>query len=949
MTVPILQSRRKILLIGWDAADWNVALPLVEAGKMPALKRLMDQSAWGKLATLNPVLSPMLWTSIATGKRAWKHGIHGFSEPCPSSGGIRPITNLSRKAKAVWNIFNQNDFRNHVIGWWPSHPAEPINGVMVSNHFQQARADLDKPWPLRPGTVHPPRLADSLAEMRIHPAELINEDILPFVPHADEIDQTKDKRLENCAKILAEISGIHAAATATLQLEPWDFAAVYYDGIDHFGHGFMRYHPPRLPWVDEQDFELYRDVVEGAYRFHDMMLDVLLRIAGDDTTVLLMSDHGFEPGKLRVREMPNEPAGPAAEHSPFGIFCLRGPDVREGERIQGASLLDIAPTLLHLAGLPVGRDMDGRVLVNCFKTPQTVRFIDSWEDVQGACGQHPSGTEIDDVDAQQSLRQLIELGYIDEPNPNQAKAVAETTRELRYNLAQAYGDGGRHPEAARIYRELWDRWPEESRFGTRLLLAYLAIEEPGLARATYELLLERKRAAAENARTILSEMDAVREASEAASRADAEARGEDHVPPPVNLGEKQKIRRLTGQANTNDRALAYLEGSVLALENRLPEAIVALRRAVDVEDSLQPSLQKKFGDIYFKFGDLPTAESSYRQVLYNQPDNFDAYLGLARVCLQSSRPFEAAAHAKSATDLGFSQARAHALYGVALFELGKPGLAAKSLRTALALNPWNIEAHETIANLYARRSTGADRASFHREQAEVARQKIAETKASLHSAGEAESVPLPEFPPVNAIGGRISPADGAPLVVVSGLPRSGTSLMMQMLAAANIPVVTDTHRAADESNLRGYFEDERVKRLPFDEDRSWLTKVQGQAIKIVAPLLHYVSADLPMKIVFLQRPPGELIASQHALLKRDGKIPPAGGDVALARGFTDLLARVNQLLDQRPKWELLPVSFHDAVYRPEETARAVATFLGMPRDTAAMAAAADPNLHRTRS
>jgi predicted AlkP superfamily phosphohydrolase/phosphomutase len=131
MTVPILQSRRKILLIGWDAADWNVALPLVEAGKMPALKRLMDQSAWGKLATLNPVLSPMLWTSIATGKRAWKHGIHGFSEPCPSSGGIRPITNLSRKAKAVWNIFNQNDFRNHVIGWWPSHPAEPINVVVL--------------------------------------------------------------------------------------------------------------------------------------------------------------------------------------------------------------------------------------------------------------------------------------------------------------------------------------------------------------------------------------------------------------------------------------------------------------------------------------------------------------------------------------------------------------------------------------------------------------------------------------------------------------------------------------------------------------------------------------------------------------------------------------------------------------------------------------------------
>ena len=70
----------------------------------------------------------MLLTSIATGKRPYKHGIHGFSEPDPHSGGIRPITNLSRKTKAVWNILNQHGQKANVIGWWPSHPAEPING-----------------------------------------------------------------------------------------------------------------------------------------------------------------------------------------------------------------------------------------------------------------------------------------------------------------------------------------------------------------------------------------------------------------------------------------------------------------------------------------------------------------------------------------------------------------------------------------------------------------------------------------------------------------------------------------------------------------------------------------------------------------------------------------------------------------------------------------------------
>lgn len=234
---------RKVLLIGWDAADWNVARPLVEQGKMPTLKRLMDEGVSGNLATIQPVLSPMLWTSIATGKRAWKHGIHGFTEPAPGGVGIQPITNLSRKTKAVWNIFNQQGWKSNVIGWWPSSPVEPINGVMISNHYQQVVADLGKPWPMRPGTVHPEELEEPLKDLRIHPAELENEHILPFIPRASEIDQAKDKRMASCAKVLAEISSVHAAATACMQLEPWDFMAVYYDGIDHFGHGFMKFHP----------------------------------------------------------------------------------------------------------------------------------------------------------------------------------------------------------------------------------------------------------------------------------------------------------------------------------------------------------------------------------------------------------------------------------------------------------------------------------------------------------------------------------------------------------------------------------------------------------------------------------------------------------------------------------------------------------------------------------
>src|SRR5579863_6719115 len=157
--------RRKVLLVGWDAADWKVINPLMDAGKMPNVQRLIENGCMAHLATLHPPLSPMLWTSIATGKRPFKHGIHGFSEPAPDGRSVQPVSNLSRTCKAVWNIFNQNHLRSVVVGWWPSHPAEPLNGVMVSDHFHRAPGPIrGKPgtliekWPPPPGSVHPPDL-----------------------------------------------------------------------------------------------------------------------------------------------------------------------------------------------------------------------------------------------------------------------------------------------------------------------------------------------------------------------------------------------------------------------------------------------------------------------------------------------------------------------------------------------------------------------------------------------------------------------------------------------------------------------------------------------------------------------------------------------------------------------------------------------------------------------
>ncbi len=473
--------KRRIVLIGWDAADWKVARPLMERGDMPNLARLVAGGSSGNLATIYPVLSPMLWTSISTGKRPTKHGIHGFSEPLPDGSGVRPITILGRQTKAIWNILHQNSLRPSVVGWWPSHPAEPIRGVMVSNHFHQAGTDVDA-RPMLKGTVHPPDWSERLAELRITPMELPGELIRLFVPEYDRVDQKTDKRLHSLGKIIAETMTLHAAATEVLEHADFDFAGVYYDAIDHFGHAFMSYHPPRLPWITEEEFAIYQHVIANAYRYHDAMLGRLLELAGPETTVILMSDHGFHPDDQRPGYIPAEAAGPAVEHRHFGILCMNGPGIKAGETIYGASVLDVAPTILHLFGLPVGADMDGKVLVTAFEKPGVVESIPSWDEQEGDAGTHQAGAQLDPVASAEAMKQLVALGYVAPPGDDVRETVAETVAELRYNLARAHDDAGRPDLALPLFETLHAGDSDDQRYVEKLVHDLIATGDRRRAR-----------------------------------------------------------------------------------------------------------------------------------------------------------------------------------------------------------------------------------------------------------------------------------------------------------------------------------------------------------------------------------------------------------------------------------------------------------------------------------
>ena len=298
----IKRERKRVLLLGWDAADWQHINPLLDQGMMPNLERLINNGVIGNLATMEPIYSPMLWNTIATGKLPDEHGILGFMEPDDVNGGARPVTSLSRRVKAIWNILNQEGYRSNVVGWWAGHPAEPINGRIVSPNIKFATRNKDGSVSVPPGTVHPPSLADRIACCRVFPDELTPDDVLSFIPKAAEIDLAKHNELSNFAKMLTECATIQAAATEVMSDQNWDFTAVYFDAIDHFCHLFMRFQAPQMKNVTDEQFEMYRYVVDGVYRFHDLILDVLWKLAGEDAPsffVPTMVSYRARPGQSR--------------------------------------------------------------------------------------------------------------------------------------------------------------------------------------------------------------------------------------------------------------------------------------------------------------------------------------------------------------------------------------------------------------------------------------------------------------------------------------------------------------------------------------------------------------------------------------------------------------------------------------------------------------------------
>jgi tetratricopeptide (TPR) repeat protein len=423
-----------VLLVGFDGAERALMSPLMDGGAMPHVRAIVESGCVGTLIARPPHVRAMLWTTLATGVHAPRHGVCGDVEVREDGAGVRPTGHGSWRAPAMWQHLAEAGVRSAVVGWPASAPATSWGGgVMIDDTFCQPLGRQFGAWPLLPDCVAPRTARDVLRSLRVHPADITGLQLQAFVPELSQIDQENDKRLVRIALALSRAATVHAAATHIARDSEWNLCCIVYPLLTDLSREFMRYRPPARSGVPASDVALYSGVVDAAYRFADAMLGTLLDCVERETTVIVVSPYGL---------------------AQQGFLAARGASVRVDELVYGVSLVDIGATVMNVFGVRV-EACEGRC-IEAISTP-----VRSNRATPVALGIDPSPNEPTEPD--------------DTLIPAQRVAVERASLAWIANAAESYVAAGRFDEAAARYARIVARAPDDWFARARLARCHLQL------------------------------------------------------------------------------------------------------------------------------------------------------------------------------------------------------------------------------------------------------------------------------------------------------------------------------------------------------------------------------------------------------------------------------------------------------------------------------------------
>jgi tetratricopeptide (TPR) repeat protein len=415
----------RVVVVGLDGADWQLLDRYCASGAMPELARLVREGRPGVLRSIVPPLSPLVWTTIATGVSPLQHRVLDFTRFHPATGQREPITSDERRAKAVWEMASESGKDVAVLGLWATHPAEPVRGLMVSDRLFSFQRDETGE---RPGTVHPAveaaRVFAARAEVEKQVGVAALQAYLPWLtageyaalsgrpePHAHPVTALR--------RILIETRLYHRLALDWLKRERPALSFVCFQGTDSVGHVFAPYAPPRLPTIPKTDFERYSLVPETYFREVDRLLGEYRRVAQDSGAALVVvSDHGFLWGEGRPAKPDSLMQATAGLwHREEGIFLLWAGGLEPAARGEGR-VGQVAATVLALLGLPRGTGLEGPALAGVAESAEV-------RDYGPRAMVAPAPP---DPAAREALEKLRALGYVGAGEAASRPAAAASTR-----------------------------------------------------------------------------------------------------------------------------------------------------------------------------------------------------------------------------------------------------------------------------------------------------------------------------------------------------------------------------------------------------------------------------------------------------------------------------------------------------------------------------------------